>query len=189
MDGLPNFVAKLFCYFMRRQFKENYLLWFTEWWEYFHIFTGNTVLNNWASSWVNVSSGVTDQAGLQLACSATEASMRLEILVTETRHITLSRQRTPKALIRLRGMRRLIGVFVVCIRHKTRFLLARLTYFEGLNIFLYIYSINFLIYDEPLVQPNPFPLLSIINGGSGSVLQNQRVMIVNVSYYPNTEIH
>ena len=35
-------------------------------------------------------------------CSATEASMRLEILVTETRDITLSRQQTRKALIRLR---------------------------------------------------------------------------------------
>ena len=39
----------------------------------------------------------------KLACSAIEASMRLEILVTETRYITLSRQRTTKALIRLRG--------------------------------------------------------------------------------------
>ena len=39
----------------------------------------------------------------QLARSATEASMRLEILVTETRDITLSRQRTTKVLIRLRG--------------------------------------------------------------------------------------
>ena len=29
---------------------------------------------------------------LKLACSATEASMRFEILVTETRDITLSRQ-------------------------------------------------------------------------------------------------
>ena len=34
---------------------------------------------------------------------ATEASMRFEILVTETRNITLFRQRTTKALIRLRG--------------------------------------------------------------------------------------
>ena len=57
----------------------------------------------WASSWENVSSGVSDQVRLKLACSATEASMRLEILVTETRDITLSRQRTTKALIRLRG--------------------------------------------------------------------------------------
>ena len=56
-----------------------------------------------ASSWENVSSGVSDQVRLKLACSATEASMRLEILVTETRDITLSRQRTTKALIRLRG--------------------------------------------------------------------------------------
>ena len=46
---------------------------------------------------------VSDQVRLKPACSATEASMRFEILVTETRDITLSRQRTTKALIRLRG--------------------------------------------------------------------------------------
>ena len=50
-----------------------------------------------------MSSGVSDQVRLKLACSATEASMRLESLVTETRDITLFRQRTTKALIRLRG--------------------------------------------------------------------------------------
>ena len=38
---------------------------------------------------------------LELAYSATEASMRLKILVTETRDITLSRQRTTNVLIRL----------------------------------------------------------------------------------------
>ena len=43
-----------------------------------------------------------NQVRLKLAHSATEASMRLEILVTETRDITLSRQQTTKALIRLR---------------------------------------------------------------------------------------
>ena len=59
--------------------------------------------SNWASSWENVSLGVSDQVRHKLACSATEASMRLEILVTETRDITLSRQRTIKALIRLSG--------------------------------------------------------------------------------------
>ena len=57
----------------------------------------------WASSWENVSSGVSDQVRLKLTCSATEASMRLEILVTETSDVILSRQRTTKALIRLRG--------------------------------------------------------------------------------------
>ena len=57
----------------------------------------------WASSWENVSSGVSDQVRLKPACSATEASMKFEILVTETIDITLSRQRTTKALIRLRG--------------------------------------------------------------------------------------
>ena len=40
-----------------------------------------------------MSSGVCEQVRLKPACSATEASMRLEILVTETRDITLSRQR------------------------------------------------------------------------------------------------
>ena len=61
------------------------------------------VTNIWATPWENVSSGVSDQVRLKLACWATEASMTLKILVTETRDITLSRQRTTKALIRLRG--------------------------------------------------------------------------------------
>ena len=39
----------------------------------------------------------------KLACSATEASMMVDILVTETRDITLSRQRATKMLIRLCG--------------------------------------------------------------------------------------
>ena len=55
------------------------------------------------SSWENVSSGVSDQVRLKLACSAAGASMRLAILVTETQDITLSRQQTTKVLIRLRG--------------------------------------------------------------------------------------
>ena len=67
---------------------------------------------------------VSDQVRLKPACSATEASMRLEILVTETRDITLSRQRTTKALIRLR----LICAFVGCIWHKTRFHMAWLIF-------------------------------------------------------------
>ena len=49
------------------------------------------------------SSRVSDQVRLKLACSATVASMRLEILVKETRNITLSRQRTTKTLIISRG--------------------------------------------------------------------------------------
>ena len=60
------------------------------------------LLSKWASSWESTSSGVSDQVRLKLACSATEASMRLEVLVTKTRDITLSRQRTTKALVRLR---------------------------------------------------------------------------------------
>ena len=74
-------------------------------WREYHALLNETkkylFTNIWASSWENVSSGVSDQVRLKLACSATEASMRLEILVTYTRDITLSRQRTTKALIRL----------------------------------------------------------------------------------------
>ena len=71
----------------------------------------------WALSWENVSSGVSDQVRLKLACSATEASRRLEILVTETRDITLSRQWTTKALIRLRGGWSAPLLFAYDIRH------------------------------------------------------------------------
>ena len=68
-----------------------------------HLLDTSLCKTMWASSWENVSSGGSNQVRLKLACSATEASMRLEILVTETRDITLSRQQTTKALIRLRG--------------------------------------------------------------------------------------
>ena len=47
--------------------------------------------------------GVFDQVRLKPVCSATEASKGLEILDIETRDIIPSRQRTIKALIRLRG--------------------------------------------------------------------------------------
>ena len=47
--------------------------------------------------------GVCDQVRLKPACSATETSKSLEILGIETRGIILSRQRTTKTLIRLRG--------------------------------------------------------------------------------------
>ena len=67
-----------------------------------------------------------DQARLKLARSATEGSLRLEILVTETRNITLPRQRTTKV----------ICVFVVRIWHKTRFLMARLKF----NVFKFLYK-------------------------------------------------
>ena len=66
-----------------------------------HVCTFCAVIT-WALSWENMSSEISDQVRLKPACAATEASMRLEILVTETRDITLSRQRTMKALIRLR---------------------------------------------------------------------------------------
>ena len=59
--------------------------------------------NIWALSWEDASSGVSDQVRFKLPYSATAASRRLEILVTETIDITLSRQWTTKALIRLCG--------------------------------------------------------------------------------------
>ena len=72
-------------------------------WDFFRRQSAKHHWNNWASSWENMSSGVSDQVRLKLACSATEASNRLEIWVTETRDITLSRHRTTKVLIRPRG--------------------------------------------------------------------------------------
>ena len=53
-------------------------------------------LLKWASWGENLSSGVPDQVRLKLAYSATEASTRLEILVTKTRDITLSSQQKQK---------------------------------------------------------------------------------------------
>ena len=49
-----------------------------------------------------MSSGVSDQVRLKLACSATEASLCLEISAIDSRDIILSKQQTTKALIRLR---------------------------------------------------------------------------------------
>ena len=46
---------------------------------------------------------VCDPGRLKPACAATEARYRLEILDIETRGIILSRRRTTKMLIRLRG--------------------------------------------------------------------------------------
>ena len=63
-------------------------------------------------------SGVSDQVKLKLACSATEASTRLEIMDIETRDNKLSRQRTTTANQTAR-MRRLICAFVFRISHKT----------------------------------------------------------------------
>ena len=48
--------------------------------------------------------GVCDQVQLKPACSATETSWSLEIAHKETRDIVLSKQRTAKVLIRLRGV-------------------------------------------------------------------------------------
>ena len=47
--------------------------------------------------------GVCDQGTLKPACAVTEASYRLEISDIKSRGIILSRQRTTKVMIRLRG--------------------------------------------------------------------------------------
>ena len=47
--------------------------------------------------------GVCDQVRLKPVCSASETSYGLEISAIASRRIILSRQRTTKALIRLRG--------------------------------------------------------------------------------------
>ena len=57
----------------------------------------------WAPSSENVSSRVCDQVTFKPACSSTETSLNLEISDLETRDILLSKERTTKALIRLRG--------------------------------------------------------------------------------------
>ena len=56
----------------------------------------------WASSRENLS-GCSDQLRLKTACSATETSWGLEISAIARRGNILSRQRTTKVLIRLRG--------------------------------------------------------------------------------------
>ena len=89
----------------------------------------------WASSWENVSSEVSDQVRLKLACSAIKASKRLEILVTETRDITLSRQRTAKAQIRLRRC----SFLPLCIGSWTRFVIV------ALSVFLPFVDITFIL--------------------------------------------
>ena len=57
----------------------------------------------WATSRENLSSGIFNQVRFKSACSATEASENLETLDIASIHIILSKQRTTKVLIRLRG--------------------------------------------------------------------------------------
>ena len=73
-------------------------------------------LINWATSSENVTSVIFDQVRVKPASSATGASYNLETLGIASVHIILSKQRTPKVLIRLRGC-----AFVVRIWYKTRF--------------------------------------------------------------------
>ena len=54
-----------------------------------------------ASSWENVSSGVSDQVRHKPTCSTTKTSQSLEISAIESRDIILSMQQTTKALITL----------------------------------------------------------------------------------------
>ena len=72
-------------------------------WSGSHCLLHVTLTRIWASSWENVSSGVCDQVRLKPACSDTEESYSLESLDLESTHTILSRQRTTKELIRLRG--------------------------------------------------------------------------------------
>ena len=58
----------------------------------------------WATSRKQPVFGVCDQVRLKPVCSATETSQSLEILDLASIGIILSRQRTRKALIRLRGI-------------------------------------------------------------------------------------
>ena len=77
--------------------------------------------SSWATPWENVSSGVSDQARHKPAFSVTETSYSLEISAIESREIILSKQRTTKALIRLRGSAPLLfaydmsELYVLCI--------------------------------------------------------------------------
>ena len=59
--------------------------------------------DKWATSRENVSSEIFDQVRFKPACSATEASYNFETLDITSMHIILSKQRTTKVLIRLRG--------------------------------------------------------------------------------------
>ena len=47
------------------------------------------VLSKWATTRQNMSSGVSDQVRLKLACSAAEASWNLEISAIESRYYTI----------------------------------------------------------------------------------------------------
>ena len=96
----------------------------------------------WATSWENVSSGVSNQVRLKLSCSAAEASNRLEILVTETRDITLSRHRTTKMLVRLRGCAGWSAPFLFAydIRH--------LFSWPGSHVFSYFWYLSDIICGE-----------------------------------------
>ena len=63
----------------------------------------SVVVYIWAASRENVSSEFCDQVRFKLACSAAEASYSLETLRIANIHIVLSKLRTTKVLIRLRG--------------------------------------------------------------------------------------
>ena len=59
----------------------------------------------WATSWENLSLEVCSHVKLKLACTSTDSSWSLEILLESSISIILSGQRTTKALIRLHWTR------------------------------------------------------------------------------------
>ena len=63
--------------------------------------------------------GVSDQASLNTACSATETSQNIEYLHESSSIIILSTKRTTKALIRLRGCTGL-SAHLLFVRNKVR---------------------------------------------------------------------
>ena len=83
------------------------------------ILESGNLVHTWASSRENVSSNIFDQVWLKPACPATEASYNLETLDIASIHIILSKQRTTKVLIRLRGCAGWSAplLFVYGIRH------------------------------------------------------------------------
>ena len=95
----------------------------------------------WATPWENVSSGVSDQPGHKPACAATEASLSLEISAIESWDIILSKQRTTKALIWLRGCAGLSAPLLFAY-DMTHFLMARLMYKIVLYRFTNVFKTN-----------------------------------------------
>ena len=84
--------------------------------------------------------GACDQSRLKLACSASEASQRLEILDVAIKGIILSKQRTTKLLIRLRDW----SAPLLFAYGKTGFLMTWLIYEkEHINLSVHVHCVFF----------------------------------------------